>query len=300
MTPPQLARTGTVRQPGSMEVELENFPLSKGAVFLGHSWLRSRRRARSNLSRTQRASRRADWRSWTQAVTGVRSRSGRGGGWGAREAHEEEELTGFELAGVFARSNSQTWPAVLGSVLRRLKATSDVKRRRNPKPDVCRERPVRRALGVCAPAAVLAAAADDPPTLRTPARLARPDRVRRRRWCRGPRSPPLGGRTRARYRLRDWHGCPAIATARPPPGLGRGSSAAPGAATPAASRERPCLERRRRAGVAGRTTLIEACHAVLRSDLGGRRDGHRSRPYSRRAHRRRPAVLVPESVVLCV
>jgi hypothetical protein len=33
----------------------------------------------------------------------VRSRSGRGGGWGAREAHEEEELTGSELAGVFAR-----------------------------------------------------------------------------------------------------------------------------------------------------------------------------------------------------
>ena len=34
---------------------------------------------------------------------------------GAREAHEEEELTGSELAGVFARSNSETWPAVLGS-----------------------------------------------------------------------------------------------------------------------------------------------------------------------------------------
>ena len=105
----------------------------------------------TTASRTQRAGRRADWRSWTQAVTGVRSRSGRGGGWGAREAHEEEELTGSELAGVFARSNSETWPAVLGSVLRRRKATRDVKRRRKPKLDVCRERPVRRALGVCAP-----------------------------------------------------------------------------------------------------------------------------------------------------
>ena len=45
----------------------------------------------------------------------MRSRSGRGGGWGAREAHEEKELAGSELAGVFARSNSETWPAVLGS-----------------------------------------------------------------------------------------------------------------------------------------------------------------------------------------
>jgi hypothetical protein len=29
---------------------------------------------------------------------------------GARKAHEEGELTGSEPAGVFARSNSETWP----------------------------------------------------------------------------------------------------------------------------------------------------------------------------------------------
>ena len=46
---------------------------------------------------------------------------------GARKAHEDGELTDSEPAGVFARSNSETWPAVLGLVLRRRKATRGVR-----------------------------------------------------------------------------------------------------------------------------------------------------------------------------
>jgi hypothetical protein len=46
---------------------------------------------------------------------------------GARKAREDGELTGSEPAGVFARSNSETWPAVLGLILRRRKATRGVR-----------------------------------------------------------------------------------------------------------------------------------------------------------------------------
>lgn len=59
---------------------------------------------------------------------------------------------------------------------------------------------------------------------------------------------------------------------------GRGSSAASDAATPAGSRERPCLERRRRAGVEGPTALIQVCHAILRRGQSlGRLVKHKSR-----------------------